>query len=44
MRRNTATLLKYMAVAACVLFIGPHLLKSLAGEFFKFLLFVESLT
>ncbi|XP_067943825.1 putative polypeptide N-acetylgalactosaminyltransferase 10 [Watersipora subatra] len=32
MKRNTVTMLKYIGGAACILFFGPHLLKSIVGK------------
>ena len=32
MKRNTVTMFKYIGAAACIMFLGPHLLKSMTGE------------
>ena len=32
MKRNTVTMLKYIAAAAAIMFLGPSLLKTMVGE------------
>lgn len=33
MKRNTVTLLKYVAAAACILILGPGIIRTFLGEF-----------